>query len=634
MPGASYDSWPRCSDSCSGVQLSHQGRCFAHSGKQERATALERLSAGAPLDFVRGVPLTADLLTDILDAAPREEHRIVLRDASFQDAVLEGADFRRVTFQGETVFARARFQGDTWFSRVSFQGDAIFIETSFQANAIFSRTNFQGDAGFAGANFQGNARFAGANFQGNARFGGVRFQSNARFAGANFQGNAVFGGASFQGDAWFAEVRFQADAGFVGASFQSNAVFTRGSFQGDADFRQATFEGNAWFAEAIFKTNARLTRASFQKPLRTGPVLVMQTLLLNRIAFSGPVQLAIAARRMSCVGCSFSSGGHLRVASAEFTLEEAEIPEPFIISSDPLPGDTACRWEELVGPPDATRRPSLVSVQRADVAGLVLSGIDLRKSHFADAHHLDQLKITGTDTFHRTGPRGTGRQVLAEECTWRRRRRPRQRRWQRTAELSDSPFLEDARQPNPIELAGLYRQLRKGREDAKNEPGAADFYYGEMEMRRAAARQLSVDRLLLNMYWLTAGYAQRASRALVNLVVLVGIVTVLLALWGLPVPVISASGTATITGKPPAQAVTFSLPTAASPKMPTSSLASRLGDPKRLELAVRNAVSTVVFRDPGQQLTTPGRYIEMAARFLGVVLLALTLLSVRNRVKR
>jgi hypothetical protein len=32
----------------------------------------------------------------------------------------------------------------------------------------------------------------------------------------------------------------------------------------------------------------------------------------------------------------------------------------------------------------------------------------------------------------------------------------------------------------------LYRALRKGREDAKDEPGAADFHYGEMEMRRHA----------------------------------------------------------------------------------------------------------------------------------------------------
>ena len=36
------------------------------------------------------------------------------------------------------------------------------------------------------------------------------------------------------------------------------------------------------------------------------------------------------------------------------------------------------------------------------------------------------------------------------------------------------------------EIAGIYRDLRKGLEDVKNEPGAADFYYGEMEMRRLA----------------------------------------------------------------------------------------------------------------------------------------------------
>ena len=36
------------------------------------------------------------------------------------------------------------------------------------------------------------------------------------------------------------------------------------------------------------------------------------------------------------------------------------------------------------------------------------------------------------------------------------------------------------------EVAGVYRDLRKGREDNKDEPGAADFYYGEMEMRRLA----------------------------------------------------------------------------------------------------------------------------------------------------
>ena len=37
----------------------------------------------------------------------------------------------------------------------------------------------------------------------------------------------------------------------------------------------------------------------------------------------------------------------------------------------------------------------------------------------------------------------------------------------------------------PIGLIGLYRALRKGRGDIKDEPGAADFSYREMELRRA-----------------------------------------------------------------------------------------------------------------------------------------------------
>ncbi|MFD5305122.1 hypothetical protein ACFVOO_32435 [Streptomyces rochei] len=38
----------------------------------------------------------------------------------------------------------------------------------------------------------------------------------------------------------------------------------------------------------------------------------------------------------------------------------------------------------------------------------------------------------------------------------------------------------------PLQLVPVYRALRKAFEDQKHEPGAADFYYGEMEMRRHA----------------------------------------------------------------------------------------------------------------------------------------------------
>jgi hypothetical protein len=63
--------------------------------------------------------------------------------------------------------------------------------------------------------------------------------------------------------------------------------------------------------------------------------------------------------------------------------------------------------------------------------------------------------------------------------------------------LEEAAILSD---PDPSstpahDVAKVYRKLRKSRKDAKDESGAADFYYGEIEMRRAAAPQWSSEWL-------------------------------------------------------------------------------------------------------------------------------------------
>jgi hypothetical protein len=72
-----------------------------------------------------------------------------------------------------------------------------------------------------------------------------------------------------------------------------------------------------------------------------------------------------------------------------------------------------------------------------------------------------------------------------------------------------------------IDVAALYRSLRKGREDAKDEAGAADFYYGEMEMRRLARPVYHPERLLLSMYRVLAGYGVRPLRPALSIAALV-----------------------------------------------------------------------------------------------------------------
>jgi hypothetical protein len=153
----------------------------------------------------------------------------------------------------------------------------------------------------------------------------------------------------------------------------------------------------------------------------------------------------------------------------------------------------------------------VVSVRGVNVDEFTLVDVDLGPCLFAGAHQLDHLQLQGAVAFT-PSPRGlqwtlswppfwrwTRRQVLAEEHQYRagrqRRRRgplrddPQAVGW-RTSQSEPPPWLAEVADPHtslpPARLAVLYRQLRKAQEDAKNEPGAADFYYGEMEMRRLA----------------------------------------------------------------------------------------------------------------------------------------------------
>jgi hypothetical protein len=119
------------------------------------------------------------------------------------------------------------------------------------------------------------------------------------------------------------------------------------------------------------------------------------------------------------------------------------------------------------------------------VENLALGNVDLRACRFFGAHGLDDLRIEADCEF--AAPPGswrTRRRALAEEHDWRAGPEP-------------SPWLPPECRPaawlerdnateilDPRRIASLYRGLRKAFEDRKDEPGAGDFYYGEMEMRR------------------------------------------------------------------------------------------------------------------------------------------------------
>ncbi|MFF1505866.1 pentapeptide repeat-containing protein [Streptomyces sp. NPDC058326] len=649
--------WPHCGHGstsadpvgCRGIRVSVHTACLAHLSGVDRAAYLATLSPGTAIDH-RGTPFTPELLDQLLsalrDASTGQPH---VGDAQFDTASFSGdAQFGMVSFSGTAVFNKASFSGDAKFNdavfaedarfyRASFSGNAWFDGASFSNYALFNEASFSEGASFDGASFASLALFIKASFASDARFDDVPFSDTARFNRASFSSYAMFVGASFAEEALFNEVSFAGEARFTDASFARDARFDEASFSGTGLFDAVSFAGDARFGGARFSGNALFNRVRFEVASRLGPMVCAKQVVLDAAVFQQPVTLEIAARQVSCVRTRWTSTATLHLRYAELDLRDAvfEYPVPVTARATPFPlSSSADSISETVL---SGRAPGvrLMSVDGVDAAHLALNDIDLSRCRFAGTVHLDQLRVDGWCTFATT-PTGWSRRfpwrwnqrnTLAEEHHWRVRtaRRP-----DLATALGWASPPPDAPVLRPAAVAALYRQLRKSLEDGKNEPDAADFYYGECEMRRRDTTRPRGERVLLTLYWALSGYGLRATRALAWLGAAITATMAVMMLWGLPVddPKPTTTGRQVAIG----QQITLTTDTP-EPVNPANRLADRVTT-KRFEKSLRVVINSVIFRSSGQGLTTIGTYTEMTSRLAEPVLLGLAALAVRSRVKR
>lgn len=511
----------------------------------------------------------------------------------FVDATFTGAAaFRRTTFGGLSRFHRASFRQDAEFGGAAFKDGVEFKGSVFDGRAQFASTAFAGDALYHGAVFNGSARFGARVFGGRASFVRATFADTAVFGAAKFLRTADFSGAVFHRSASFGGAEFAGPARYGGTTFHRDARFDNVAFATTARFAGAEFGGEARFRGATCGADCRFQRATFRRARTLGPLRVAQALVLDGASFEDHVRVVVTADRVTASDATFGSGTRLEITASEIELDNADFARPSTLHGIHRSDGSQLRLIDLAG---------------AHVAPLVLSNVDVQACRFFGAHGVESMRIEASCSWSRApkgGPSRT-RETIAEEHWWRAAGTgcgPVARGcWRIEPEVwisgSASPRWATANEHEvlqPTQIATIYRALRKAREDGKDEAGAGDLYYGEMEMRRLGATSGNPgERALLTAYWLVSGYGLRASRALGWLAVVLTFGAALLDWFGFH------------------RQITYG---------------------RSLLFALESSIS--LLRPPDTSLSAGGQMIQIGLRLSGPLLFGLAALALRARVRR
>jgi hypothetical protein len=606
---------------------------FHELSPDEQDLALERLAGGAPLgDLLRAAVVSPEVLLRVLACCGTDPGgRAVLRSADLSDA----------TFGGTVDLRDVRFEGDALFDRVTVEGDLILDGAEFDAalslpGGVVARDLSLCRVRLAGPLRLGDARIGGSldldsaslgddadleriGVKGNVELGDLKISSIADVAadrsplrvamtvagdlelawaevggyvnlvgchiggtlvnlssvkvGRDLDVNHLTGSADLF--VQYAEVGGDLDvSGCQGltridvleAKVGRHLNLARTVVDGAVVVNAATVDGD------LFLHGLKAKELSMVEARVEGRTLGDAAELTERIGFDdarfeGVMRLTATAPNVRLAGTTLRGGGSLRISGGAVDLSRLTLAGPLEVSS-----------------PQRVHPVRITSLANADLNGPVTigAGIDMSDCRFRNTPNLQYVRLVGGGALRLTA----GRQMILEEREWRDDDR-------------------DPEGPGPAEIAGLYRQLRKNLEDSKDSPGAADFYYGEMEMRRESLRgkrgpRAKADFAILTSYWAFSGYGLRAWRAFTTLAVTIVVGAFAYRLGGF------------------------------SPHAPDQELSS----PETLLFAIRSAVSFVSPPDAENGLTFGEDIVQLVLRFAGPILLGLGALSLRSRIQR
>jgi uncharacterized protein YjbI with pentapeptide repeats len=472
---------------CIALPVDDSGRCLAyHPNRNELLIKQAREGTIDLSDAEVGADLGNELRKILRNCGPVKLNAAF---ATFCGDYFSPDSEGPVVFLGSVNFGSATFLQHSRFSDAAFHGESNFGGTKFRRATSFKDTHFYGVTGF------GDARFAGV-----ARFEGTVLDQGAAFGGATFSDICYFSGVKF-GLAEFKKVRFEGLTYFQGGEFRDNATFEYSEFLSQVSFRGSDFEGEANFGFVKFGDRARFDQTTFSLGVSFEEATFRVAVSFDEAKFNCPVEF-----KRTTLAPQMFLGLRPKSESLNFDAVRLVGPTELAVEHAQLSLKNVGLVEHLTikGTPGSGSESFLVELKNSTIAKPVTigEGVSLRDTSFLGTTGLDLVRVadaqwqTAKETGRRWPQRSrNARKILADESKIV------------TTETDPEKLRKDY-----VAVEGLYRQFRSGLEASKAAPAAADFYYGEMEMRRLAASPKSFEKILLWCYKWIGGYGVRASR--------------------------------------------------------------------------------------------------------------------------
>jgi hypothetical protein len=297
--------------------------------------------------------------------------------------------------------------------------------------------------------------------------------------------------------------------------------------------------------------------------------------------------MELVADEVDLSGATLKEGGLIVLDKAKLNLRQVNLGGPLRVS----------------GKMQGTTMPEIVGLLNADAGRMSFARVNLSRCSLYGAHGLGSVDIESTVRFPECPWWAARRHYLADEWAWRAAHPSKLNFGWKLAGVRIGSETERPRQGEESmiwlpslpasQISGTYRELRRSLESKSDMPGASDFYYGEMEMRRLDGDAGFGERVLVTLYWLLSGYGLRAGRCVIAYSVLVGLAT-----WAMKFDGFTGDA--------------YSITRAAI-------------------FSVRASLPGITTVEP---LSAFGQTMEVALRVLGTLTIALFLISVRSRLMR